>query len=60
MFHDNKVWMDEEINDDDSFSTKKLLDFLHEKLQCYGTASEQKTDAVNNMSPPRSEAMKEN
>merc|ERR1711911_419301 len=35
----------EEINDDDSFSTKKLLDFLHEKLQCYGTASEQKTDA---------------
>ena len=47
----------EEINDDDTFSTKKLLDFLHEKLQCYGTASEQKTDAKSKNTQPKTTLM---
>ena len=47
----------EEINDDDTFSTKKLLEFLHEKMQCYDAASEQKADAKHKSVQPKTTLM---
>ena len=47
----------EEIHEDKSFSTKKLLDFLHEKMQCYGTVREQKPDTKHKSVPPKTTMM---
>ena len=47
----------EEIHEDDSFSTQKLLDFLQEKLQCYGTATPQKAETKHKGVQPKTTMM---
>ena len=47
----------EEIHDDDSFSSKKLIEFLHERLQCCTSSPEQKSDAKNKDVKPKTTSM---
>ena len=47
----------EEIHDDISFSTKKLIEFLHEKMLCYGSAQEQKADRKPKDTRPKTTLM---
>ena len=47
----------EEIHDDDSFSSKKLIEFLHERLQCCAPTLDQKTDSKNKDVKPKTTSM---
>ena len=47
----------EEIHDDISFSTKKLIEFLHEKMLCYGSVQEQKADRKPKDTRPKTTLM---
>ena len=47
----------EEIHDETSFSTKTLIEFLHEKMQCYGSAQEQKAERKPKDARPKTTLM---